>query len=524
MLSDNLANAVSDAWQQAAPPCFPPLWVPGPASTVRAAAASSSPDTTSRHSASPITHLSRVLFLLWRAVQVDNETLYKTLGVSKDASADDIRKAYRKIALKEHPDKGGDPEKFKAATKAYEILSNPDKRRAYDQHGEDGVDGSEGGGGMDPSDMFSSLFGGGGRRRGGGGPRKGEDIVHALTVSLNDICNGRSIKLGITRDITCKVCSGSGGADGAVEKECSDCRGQGMRMTMRQIGPGMIQQMTSPCSACRGTGRILPDDKKCKTCIGKKTVKEKKVLEVAIEKGMKHGQKIVFRGEAGNAPGVEPGDVVFVVQVAEHPVYARSGNDLIMEKDIALVDALCGVSFVMQHLDGRKIRVTSAPGELIHPGAIKMVEGAGLPHYGANYKHGDLIIRFNVVFPPSSAVTPAMRTQLKALIPRVMEPSQRKEGNKKAGDGRRGGAGDDEEDGDDSTMSRSPTTEDTSSAASSTVEVEDDGTAEDATLVNVDLARKAAEKEEAARGGHGGEAYNEDEDEQRGPRMQCAQQ
>ena len=218
------------------------------------------------------------------------------------------------------------------------MLSDPKKRETYDRYGEEGLEGG-GDSGMDPTDLFSQLFGGGGGRgRGRGGPRKGEDIVHALPVTLEQLCVGRTAKLAITRDATCGGCNGSGGLGGAaVETECRECNGRGMVMHVRQIGPGMIQQMTAPCGACRGAGRTIPEGLKCTACGGKKTTKEKKLLEVHIEPGMKHGQKIRFPGEAGSSPGVEAGDVIFVLQAKDHPVFKRDGHDLFATKDLPLV-------------------------------------------------------------------------------------------------------------------------------------------------------------------------------------------
>jgi hypothetical protein len=220
-------------------------------------------------------------FLLPPLPQADTEGLYKALGVSKDADEATIKKAYRKTALQHHPDKGGSEEAFKKVTRAYEVLSDPDKRRVYDQYGEEGLEGGDGGGGGgDPMDMFAQMFGGGVRRGGGGdggGRRKGRDMSHQLGVSLADLYNGRTIKLAITRDTTCKDCSGSGGQDGATETTCGECKGRGMRVMLRQLGPGMVQQMTAPCGACKGAGKTLPEGKRCRTCSGGKTVKERKV-------------------------------------------------------------------------------------------------------------------------------------------------------------------------------------------------------------------------------------------------------
>lgn len=352
-----------------------------------------------------------------RSQKADTDAYYNLLGVSKDANDADIKKAYRRLALKEHPDKGGDPEKFKAITKAYEVLSDPKKRQIYDQVGEEGLEGSGGGEGHDASDLFSSIFGGGGRRR--QGPTKGKDIVHPLELSLEDLYKGKTSRLAVTRDVTCTDCSGSGAVAGASEISCSECNGRGMVMHVRQLGPGMIQQMSSPCGACKGVGRTIPEGKKCKGCVGKKTVKDKKVMEVHIDRGARHNEKIVFRGEAGDAPGVEPGDVIFVIQQKEHSVFKRDGHDLFVEKEISLVDALTGVNFVLNHLDGKKIRISSASGEVIPHNALKLVEGAGMPIQNTGgMKFGDLYIRFTVVFPPSHSLSSKAVEVLKAVLPR----------------------------------------------------------------------------------------------------------
>jgi len=222
---------------------------------------------------------------------IDNEGLYNILGVSKDADENEIKKAYKKLALKHHPDKGGDVEKFKEISAAAEILSDPEKRQTYDKYGLAGLEGQGGGEGAD--DIFSMFFGGGGRRRGPTGPQKGEDIVHPIKANLEDLYNGKTSRLAINRNKLCEECEGRGGKVGC-ERECSDCHGRGVRVQLRQIGPGMVQQIQSACQACKGTGKIIDEKDKCKSCKGKKTYKDRKVLEVVLEKGMKNGQKNSF--------------------------------------------------------------------------------------------------------------------------------------------------------------------------------------------------------------------------------------
>lgn len=249
---------------------------------------------------------------------VDTTKLYETLGIEKDASEKDIKKAYRKLSLKHHPDRdGGDEHKFKEIAAAYEILSDPEKRKAYDQYGLEGVD-DESGASARGEDLFSMFFGGGRGSR-SRGPRKGPAVNHPIKVSLEDLYNGKTIKLAVNR----KVIVGE-------VRECPKCGGQGAVMEVRQIGPGMITQMQRQCPQCNGQGNDA------------KTKNERKVLEVHIDKGMKNNQKIVFRNMADEVPGMEAGDVNFIVQEKEHELFKRKGADLLVTKDISLNQALCG--------------------------------------------------------------------------------------------------------------------------------------------------------------------------------------
>ncbi|VAI22915.1 unnamed protein product [Triticum turgidum subsp. durum] len=268
----------------------------------------------------------------------DSTRYYEILGVPKDASQDDLKKAYRKAAIKNHPDKGGDPEKFKELAQAYEVLSDPEKREIYDQYGEDALKEGMGGGGMhDPFDIFQSFFGGGGNPFGGGGSsrgrrqRRGEDVVHPLKVSLEELYNGTSKKLSLARNVLCSKCNGKGSKSGASMK-CAGCQGAGYKVQIRQLGPGMIQQMQQPCNECRGSGETISDKDRCGQCKGEKVVHEKKVLEVVVEKGMQHGQKITFPGEADEAPDTVTGDIIFVLQQKEHPKPASQYTDMELDE------------------------------------------------------------------------------------------------------------------------------------------------------------------------------------------------
>lgn len=350
--------------------------------------------------------------------------LYETLGVAPDASDAEIKKAYRRLALKYHPDKNpGDhsaEEKFKELGSAFEVLSNKEKRELYDRFGEEGLQQGGGGGGahMDASDLFSSFFGFGGPRRPRGPPR-GEDVLHQLSVKLEDLYKGKSTKLQLTKNVVCAKCSGNGTKSGSAPPKCAACKGQGIRLVVRQLGPGMIQQMQARCDECRGTGEKAAAGDKCTVCGGAKTVEEKKQLDVHIEAGMKHGERIVFRGEADQSPGVVPGDIVLELHQQEHAKFKREGNNLVYQHKINLFEALCGFEFVLTHLDGRKLLIKSPQGSVVKPEQTKMIVGEGFPTHKRPFDKGNLYIKFSVVFPEDGTVTPDMVERLRAVLPQM---------------------------------------------------------------------------------------------------------
>lgn len=319
---------------------------------------------------------------------VDNETYYKLLGVSKSSSQEEIRKNYRKLAREHHPDKGGDEKLFKEIQEAYDCLSDPEKKELYDQGGKEAVErGGGGGGGGD--DLFSAFFGGGGGpgRRQSRGPQKGESVMHKLQVSLENLYNGKTFKMAISRQ---RVKYPDGMSPSQAATECSTCGGRGAVLKMQRMGP-MIQQVQMRCPDCGGQGKSFKE--------GVSVYQEKKTLEVRIEPGMKHGQKIVMAGEADENPGIEPGDIVFVLVQADHPVFQRKGGDLVMEKTLTLKEALCGAKFVINHLDQRAIIVKTDPGQVLKPKALKMLAGEGMPIWKNPYSKGRLFILFNIEFP-----------------------------------------------------------------------------------------------------------------------------
>lgn len=351
---------------------------------------------------------------------VKETEFYDKLGVKPDASSDDIRKAYRKMALKYHPDRNpNDPsaaDKFKEVGEAYDTLSNAEKRKIYDKYGKEGL--KEGGmPGRSPSDIFEAFFGGGFGGFGNGGPRgprKGEDMVSPLNVSLEDLYKGKVHKMAVTHNILCSKCHGTGSKNGKEPKTCSRCNGRGVCIVTHRSG-NFIQQSQSVCPECRGKGKLVDERDKCGACGGKQVVPERKVIEIKIEKGMKDGQRITFEGMGDQEPDVEAGDIIFHLRTKEHPVFTRVGNDLCMTRRIKLIEALTGVEFSFQHLDGRTVVAKSEPGTVVKPGDTLTVREAGMPILNRPFCFGDLFITFEIEFPRYAEIAGCMDELRKAL-------------------------------------------------------------------------------------------------------------
>ncbi|XP_073917879.1 dnaJ homolog subfamily A member 4 isoform X3 [Castor canadensis] len=262
-------------------------------------------------------------------------------------------------------------------------------------------------------DIFDMFFGGGGRMA---RERRGKNVVHQLSVTLEDLYNGVTKKLALQKNVICEKCEGIGGKKGSVEK-CPLCKGRGMQVHIQQIGPGMVQQIQTVCIECKGQGeRINPKDR-CESCSGAKVIRDKKIIEVHVEKGMKDGQKILFHGEGDQEPELEPGDVVIVLDQKDHSVFQRRGHDLIMKMKIQLSEALCGFKKTIKTLDDRVLVITSKSGEVIKHGDLKCVRNEGMPIYKAPLEKGTLIIQFLVVFPEKHWLPQEKLPQLEALLP-----------------------------------------------------------------------------------------------------------
>jgi len=342
--------------------------------------------------------------------KVDTQHLYDVLGIPKNADEKAIKKAFRKKALKNHPDRGGDPEKFKEISKAHEILSNKEKRELYDKYGEEGV---EKGGGDDGGDMFSNFFGGGGGRS-RKAKRKGQNGVMSVECTLEDLYNGCTKDAKFRKQFLCAACGGTGGKN---VRECSRCDGKGVRMVVRRLGPNMMTQSQVRCDTCSGTGEICRPQDRCKVCHGSKVYKKMHTFPVHINKGTKNEKKLLFREEGDQAPDTIPGDVYVKIKQKSHDRFVREGAHLFYKKEITLAEALTGFEFTVQTLDKRTLIVQSEPDVLYSPGCIRAIRDEGMPMEGNTSTFGNLYVTISVKFPKKLPAT--FVKELRNMLPHI---------------------------------------------------------------------------------------------------------
>ena len=344
---------------------------------------------------------------------------YEVLGVSKGASDDEIKKAYRKLAKKYHPDMNpGDKEaeaKFKEVNEAYSILSDSEKRARYDQFGHAGVDPNYGAGGpgggfggfdmgdIDLGDIFGSFFGGGFGGFGGSassrrnGPQKGESLRASLTISFEEAAFGCEKEINLNRTEECEACHGSGAEPGTTAETCPDCRGTGVVRVQQRTG-GFAFSSTAPCSRCRGTGKIIHTP--CKACGGSGSVKKSKRVTVSIPAGIDDGQAISLRGQ-GNAGknGGPAGDLIVAVHVKPHPQFHRDGTTVLYEQPVTFYQAVMGAELEIPTIDG-KVKYNLPAGT--QTGTTFRLRGKGIPELrGRGRGRGDQYVTVRVQVPTS---------------------------------------------------------------------------------------------------------------------------
>ena len=340
---------------------------------------------------------------------------YEVLGVEKNASADEIKKAYRKKAIQYHPDKNpgdkGAEEKFKEAAEAYEVLSDPQKRQRYDQFGHAGMGGAGGfsGGGMSMEDIFShfgdifggagfdlgDLFGGGGRSR---GPRvrRGSDMRVKVRLTLEEIATGCEKKIKVRKQVQCKSCNGTGSEDGRTET-CPTCKGTG-RTVRQQRGIFGMMQVQAECETCHGEGQIIKN--KCAKCNGEGVVRDEEIITINIPAGVAAGMQLTMQGKGNAAPrGGVAGDLLILIEEEQHKDFIRQDSDLIYNLLLDMPTAILGGQIQIPTLSG-EARITITPGT--QPGKVLRMRGKGLPRidqYGRTYGTGDLLINVGVYIP-----------------------------------------------------------------------------------------------------------------------------
>lgn len=343
---------------------------------------------------------------------------YEVLGVSKGASSDEIKKAYRKKALEHHPDRNPGntdaEEKFKEAAEAYEVLSDANKKQRYDQFGHAGMGGASGFGGggyghMDMSDIFErfgdifgggggnpfeSFFGGGGSRsRGGRRVNRGSNLRIKVKLTLEEIANGVEKKIKVNKYVGCQKCNGLGAQKGSGFHSCSTCNGTGQVTRTQQTILGYMQT-ASTCPACGGEGQVITD--KCKACHGDGITRADEVISINIPAGVAEGMQLSMsgKGNAGPRGGIN-GDLIVAIEEIEHEHLKRDGNNLFIEQYINFADAALGTSVEIPTIEGKaKVKIEAGT----QPGKVLRLKGKGLPEVNG-YGHGDLLVSINVWTP-----------------------------------------------------------------------------------------------------------------------------
>ena len=343
----------------------------------------------------------------------DKRDYYEVLGLSKGAGDAEIKKAYRSLAKKYHPDMNpGDKEaeaKFKEINEAYAVLSDADKKAKYDQYGHAAFDPTMGGGGFeggfggfgdfgDLGDIFGSFFGGGfgggSSRRSRNAPMRGEDISVRVTVTFEEAAFGTQKDVSFDRIQKCPDCSGTGAAKGTQAETCSVCGGSGQKRVTQRIG-GMAFQSTTTCDACRGTGKIIKNP--CSNCNGKGYIKIKKKLGVNIPAGIDDGQRIALRGEGCDGRNGGPtGDLIITVNVRRHSIFERDGYNIYCDVPLTVAEATLGAEIDVPTLEGN-IKYNIPEGT--QPGTQFTVRQKGIPYINNSGRRGDLVFTVGIEIP-----------------------------------------------------------------------------------------------------------------------------
>ncbi len=362
-----------------------------------------------------------------RSGQPPDTEYYDILGVKRDTSKSQIKKSYYKLAKKYHPDKAPEDKneeytkQFQKIGEAYEILSDDDKRKKYDQFGKDAVTGNDNSG-MNPFDIFSDLFGQGGFGGFGGSSsnnqrrnnsfmkkreKKSAPVIHQVDIKLEDLFIGKTIKLKITKktifqknsNVPCDIHKLN-----STWSTCNVCSGNGIVLEVRQVAPGFVAQTQSPCRECLGTGDVLLEDYELR--------EHPEIVNVEVKRGMNPRTEHIIEGGGNCYPGTHPGDIIIAFRVLEHNIFKLRGNNLVTIKRILLSEALCGLMFDIVQLDGTILHIKTK--DIIKPGTIKTISDKGM--YDKFGIRGNLTIHFEIEFPDTLLIH--QKKQIKKYLPK----------------------------------------------------------------------------------------------------------
>ncbi|MDZ7373011.1 MAG: molecular chaperone DnaJ [candidate division KSB1 bacterium] len=370
---------------------------------------------------------------------MEKKDYYEILGVSRDATEEEIKKAYRRLAMQYHPDRNpGDKEaeeKFKEVAEAYEVLRDPEKRRRYDLYGHEGLKAGVGGFGGFEFDLADALrifmsegfagfadFFGFGREETRPGKARGSDLQIRLKLTLEEVARGVRKTLKVRKYVVCSECGGSGAPRGARPRTCPVCHGSGQ---IRQVSRSIFGQFVniSTCHHCAGEGQVL--EELCKRCGGEGRVREEVLLEVEIPAGVTEGNYVTLRGQGNVGPrGGPAGDVIVVIEEEKHPLFSRSGDDVILDLPISFPQAALGAEVEIPTLDGRAV-LEIRPGT--QPGKVLRLRGKGIPHLNG-YGRGDLLVRIHVWVPTNLTHEERQLLEKLAKGPNINPPEGERKG------------------------------------------------------------------------------------------------
>jgi len=351
---------------------------------------------------------------------VGSDDYYKVLGLNRDATTDDIRKHYRKLSMKYHPDRNLDNKEecerqFKCIGEAYEVLSDDRKRQIYNQVGKRGLSESGSGAGFNPFEMFNSMFGSAGDfMQGFSGMHRQErkkEVVEHIVLTLEQVLTGFKETRQVKMVNKCRVCDGIGCSEVII---CKQCGGKGAIMQTIQIGPGMVTQTRTSCGACSGMGKTGKPGTICGGCNGSKRVETIENIVVEFPPGSENKETFVKEYETYV--------YIFVAKIGPHSRFKRDNGNLIFSRDISLCDTLCGAEFPIRLIDGRTVIIKSSDTLVIKPDTVHLIRGEGLPIRNNPHIRGDLIIDFKIVFP--NTISADRKAYLYKILTKTGQPPQ----------------------------------------------------------------------------------------------------